>query len=106
MPPVVQFVHEALAERASAKNAREMAAYMRTTQPFYGVPNPGRLPVFKEMCERFAPPGASEYRANVLALWSAGLHGGEGEGKQGWPEPIKHKTPLKPRRDSEMEPPA
>jgi 3-methyladenine DNA glycosylase AlkD len=86
-----------------------MAAYMKTTQPFYGVQNPQREPVFKAMCEQFAPKDASAYRSAVLTLWSAGLHGGAGEQgdhADGWPacgdpETCKHE----PRRDSEMTPP-
>jgi 3-methyladenine DNA glycosylase AlkD len=106
-PSIVETTHRALAALADAETAREMAAYMKTTQPFYGVQNPARVPIFKEMCERHAPADGSAYRAAVLSLWDAGLHGGDAEPADGWPAPIKYpggKMPA-PRRDSEMSPP-
>lgn len=82
-----------------------MAAYMKTTQPFYGVQAPKRAAIFKEMCELYGAKDGSTYRSAVLSLWDAGLHGGGGEGT-GWPSPAKHeKDPTKPRKDSKMKPP-
>ena len=108
LPPIVDFVHSRLAKLANSDDARDMAAYMKTTQPFYGTQTPARLPVFKEMCEVHAPKDGSAYRSGVLALWDAGLHGGEGEG-EGWPPPPKREKdsgkPPQARRDSKMTPP-
>ena len=105
LPPIVAFVHERLASVADADDAVAMAAYMKTTQPFYGVQNPARVPVFREMCEQFSPKDGTAYRSAVLSLWSAGLHG-EPDGANGWPSPSLHaKDPTKPRRDSAMTPP-
>ncbi len=105
LPPIVEFVHVRLAALADAENGRGMSAYMKTTQPFYGVQTPARGPVFKEMCAVYAPKDGSAYRSGVLALWEAGVHGGEGEGT-GWPGPPTHeKDPTAARRDSKMRAP-
>lgn len=71
-PPIVAFIVRELGSLADARKAGEMAAYMKTDQPFFGVSEPRRRPVFRELFERFAPANAREYRANVLALWDAG----------------------------------
>lgn len=107
LPPIVEFVHTRLAKLANPADARDMAAYMKTTQPFYGVQNPQREPVFREMCTTFSPKDGTAYRSAVLSLWDAGLHGnGDGSGTDGWPTPPTHKKDLaKPRRDSKMRPP-
>ncbi len=47
-----------------------MAAYMKTTQPFFGVPTPMRAPIIKEMRTRFMPADRRSYERNVLALWT------------------------------------
>lgn len=47
-----------------------MAAYMKTTMPFYGVPKPGRQPVLRALVRRFPPAGVVEYREAVGALWA------------------------------------
>ena len=105
LPPIVEFVHDRLTALGNVDDARDMAAYMKTTQPFYGVPVPKRDPVFKELCAVHAPRDGSAYRSGVLVLWGAGLHGNSGEGP-GWPEPAKHeKDPTTPRKDSTMKPP-
>jgi 3-methyladenine DNA glycosylase AlkD len=105
---IVEFVHSELASKANAKVGREMAAYMKTTQPFYGVQKPAREPIFKEMLERYAPADGSAYRAGVLSLWDAGAHGGMAdEGGPAWPPLTEYpggKAPA-PRKDSKMSPP-
>jgi 3-methyladenine DNA glycosylase AlkD len=106
-PSIVETTHRALSELANPKTAREMAAYMKTSQPFYGVQNPARLPVFKQMCQMHAPADGSAYRAAVLSLWDAGLHGGDSEPADAWPAPFEYAPDEapEPRRDSDMSPP-
>ena len=58
-----------LERRADPRRAREMAAYMKTDEPFRGVPKPARDPLVRAMKTRFAPQDRSEYEAGVLALW-------------------------------------
>jgi 3-methyladenine DNA glycosylase AlkD len=63
------FASSRLAAIANPEKAAPMAAYMKTDQPFYGVPKPGRSGIFNEMIDRFAPGDRDDYRTAVLALW-------------------------------------
>jgi len=62
-------VQKRLGEQADAAKALEMAAYMKTQMPFYGVQKPDRLPIIRELRDNFAPADQKEYEAAVLALW-------------------------------------
>jgi 3-methyladenine DNA glycosylase AlkD len=66
---LVTHVQERLAALANAEKAAEMAAYMKTTMPFYGVQKPDREPIMKELKQNFAPASHAQYEAGVLALW-------------------------------------
>ena len=46
-----------------------MAAYLKTSMPFYGVQKPGRVPIVKGLAADFAPPDRAGYEAMVDALW-------------------------------------
>ena len=63
------FVSAQFRTLANPENAGPMAAYMKTSMPFYGVKKPDRLPVYREMKKRFAPATRREYEAGVKALW-------------------------------------
>lgn len=65
------FVAGELSRLSDPGRAKEMAAYMKTDMPFYGVQKPDRIPVFRAVKERFPPSGVDEYRALTLALWQA-----------------------------------
>ena len=47
-----------------------MAAYMKTSMPFYGVQKPHRDEIFRELKKRFTLTTARGYRAAVLGLWT------------------------------------
>lgn len=64
-----EYVASELSALADAEKAIEMAAYMKTDMPFYGVQKPSRLPIIKEFKKSFAPDSYAQYEANVLALW-------------------------------------
>lgn len=66
---LARFVSAGLGKLADSAKAPAMAAYMRTDQPFYGVPKPAREPLFREMCALFAPGDQRAYERGVLALW-------------------------------------
>lgn len=66
---LARFIQSRLRPLADAKKAAEMAAYAKTEMPFYGVQQPQRVPVFREMMRRFAPTSRREYEARVRALW-------------------------------------
>ncbi len=63
------FVWDSLQAVADPMRAVSMAAYMKTTTPFYGVPAPLRTPIFRQLRLRFPATTAGEYRRNVLTLW-------------------------------------
>lgn len=54
---------------ADPAKAPAMAAYMKTTQPFFGVPTPMRTAMLKQMGDRFAPPDQKSYARRVMTLW-------------------------------------
>ncbi|MBL0189594.1 MAG: DNA alkylation repair protein [Candidatus Obscuribacter sp.] len=53
--PIAKYVRAELKALAQPAKAEEMAAYMRTEMPFYGVQKPERLPVIREFKRQFAP---------------------------------------------------
>lgn len=67
--PIVKYVRAELKALAQPAKAEEMAAYMRTEMPFYGVQKPERLPVIREIKRQFAPHSLKSYCDNILALW-------------------------------------
>jgi 3-methyladenine DNA glycosylase AlkD len=68
-PGLVKFVQSELAACADEERAVEMAAYMKSAVPFYGVAKPERLPIIRAFKKQFAPAGQAQYLANVRALW-------------------------------------
>jgi 3-methyladenine DNA glycosylase AlkD len=66
---LVKFVANGLRAQADPNKAVEMAAYMKTEMPFYGVQKPQRLPIYKAMKQQFAPLDTAAYESNILALW-------------------------------------
>jgi 3-methyladenine DNA glycosylase AlkD len=69
--------HDELARHVTAElkrladpaKAPAMAAYMKTTQPFFGVATPIRVAMLKRMGDRFAPRDQKSYVRSVMALW-------------------------------------
>lgn len=66
---LVEFVEASLKAKADATKAAPMAAYMKTTQPFYGVQKTEREAISREMKRRFVPKSQAEYEAGVRELW-------------------------------------
>jgi len=67
---LVKFVREELARIAEPTKAPSMAAYMKTSQPFYGVTRPKlNAALCKQMRLRFVPSDRAAYERGVLALW-------------------------------------
>jgi len=62
-------VTRTLAGLADPARARDMAAYMKTGDPFFGVAKPDRALLLRDLKARFAPTGRGEYEAAILALW-------------------------------------
>ncbi|HEY9126636.1 MAG TPA: DNA alkylation repair protein [Acidobacteriaceae bacterium] len=66
---LVAFVRERFAEMADPQKAVPMAAYMRTSQPFYGVPHAGIDAIAREVLAQFPVVSRTDYEWYVLALW-------------------------------------
>lgn len=66
---LVDFVCGELARAADPGRAPAMAAYMKTSQPFYGVAAPQVQAIAKAARKGFVPANHTAYTRNVLALW-------------------------------------
>lgn len=66
---LARYVTTELKRLADPAKAPAMAAYMKTSQPFFGVPTPLRTAMLKQMGDRFAPPDQKSYVRSVIALW-------------------------------------
>ena len=97
-------VYAGLLPHAHPRRAREMAAYMRTTQPFLGVPNPLRQPVFRAMCADFGAATFQELHTSVERLWLAGERG-KGLPQHPFQQPTGDPDLFKPRAGSTLLPP-
>lgn len=58
-----------LQELGDPQNAAEMAAYMKTEMPFFGVKSPDRKAIAKEVFTGVSPKTQAEFEALVVALW-------------------------------------
>jgi hypothetical protein len=66
----VSLVRTRLSALADGDRAAQMAAYMKTDTPFYGVPKPDRMPLFRELVKHFGPSSPGSYRSLVAAMWA------------------------------------
>lgn len=69
MNALVRFVQDALHQKADPSKAPQMAAYMKTDMPFYGVQKPDRESILRAMHARFIPTSHDDYIEGVQALW-------------------------------------
>ena len=67
---LVSFVQAELSKLADPVKAVPMAAYMKTSMPFYGVSKPDRTPIARAVRDEFPPIDVEDYREKVLALWN------------------------------------
>jgi 3-methyladenine DNA glycosylase AlkD len=67
---LARYVTAELKRLADPAKAPVMAAYMKTAQPFFGVPTPIRTAMLKQMGDRFAPVDQKSYARGVMALWT------------------------------------
>ncbi|MCP3976978.1 MAG: DNA alkylation repair protein [bacterium] len=66
----IDFVAAELGALANLKNAKAMAAYMKTDMPFFGVKRSDSDPIFKEMMRRYPITSRTEYDGAVRQLWN------------------------------------
>lgn len=67
---VLRFVRRELAASADAEKAEQMARYMKTNMPFYGVQKPGREHIARSVKWHFRPSSHTEYEDLVRLLWA------------------------------------
>jgi len=65
-----KFLLAEYAPLADEEKAIEMAAYMKTDMPFWGIQKPDREPIYRELAKKFAPANYDEYSQVILKLWS------------------------------------
>jgi 3-methyladenine DNA glycosylase AlkD len=70
MDELVTFVRASFRALSDSRKAREMAAYMKTEMPFYGVQKPDRVPICRELKRCFPIESHAQYTRAVLAMWS------------------------------------
>lgn len=58
-----------LGKQADPEAARQMAAYMKTDMPFYGVKKSQRKPILRRLVTVFPPADGSDYGQKVACLW-------------------------------------
>lgn len=64
-----ELVRRELRAVSDSRKAVEMAQYMKSAMPFYGVQKPDRIPIFRQLSRDFAPTCQSEYIKIVETLW-------------------------------------
>ena len=69
MAELVEYVQSELRRLADPEKAPQMAAYLKTDMPFYGVQTPARRALGRDLRKQFPPQSAAEYRSQIEALW-------------------------------------
>jgi 3-methyladenine DNA glycosylase AlkD len=70
MHRMVAYLKEQLKTAADPEKAKEMQAYMRTDQPFYGVQSQARREILKKASAQFRINSREEWESVILELWS------------------------------------
>ena len=66
---IVEFVQQHFKSVADPEKAKQMAAYMKTDMPFYGVQKPLRRPLNRAIKRRFPASSQQVYKRTVMLLW-------------------------------------
>ncbi len=65
-----KFLVSEFSELADADKAVEMAAYMKTDMPFWGIQKPDREPIYRKLAKEFAPADHYEYSQVIRKIWN------------------------------------
>jgi 3-methyladenine DNA glycosylase AlkD len=68
--PRVDFVRQRLMALADPERARQQQAYLKTTQPMFGVSRPDQRAIDKQLVAAHPPVDRGDWEAGVRALWS------------------------------------
>lgn len=66
---MIAYVRASFEALADPKRAVQMAAYLKTDMPFYGVSSPDRKPIARHLKTEYRPSSQPEYEEAVRALW-------------------------------------
>lgn len=67
---LVNIARKELSALSDARKAREMAAYMKTDMPFFGVQKPEREKVLKVLKRECPPDSRTAYEQSIRSLWN------------------------------------
>ena len=70
MEGMTRYLATELAQVADPQRAADMAAYMKTDMPFYGVARPEMMKIYREMRRRFPVASRGEYLSAVRVMWA------------------------------------
>ena len=70
MEAMTRYLATELAEVGDPDRAADMARYMKTDMPFYGVPRPEQTKVYREIRGLFPISSRAGYGSAVRALWA------------------------------------
>ena len=70
MHPMVDYIRRELAKAENPDKARQMQAYMKTNQEFYGVQAVARRKIFKTAVTKFELTSRQEYKQVIFELWN------------------------------------
>lgn len=65
-----KFIVSEFSKLADPDKAVEMAAYMKTDMPFWGIQKPDREPIYRQLAKDFAPANHDDYSQVILKLWN------------------------------------
>lgn len=65
-----KFLVSEFSKLADADKAVEMAAYMKTDMPFWGIQKPDREPIYRKLAKDFAPADHDEYSQVIRKIWN------------------------------------
>ena len=68
--PLINFIYKHFLQRKDLENAQAMAAYMKTTMPFYGVRAPQRRQIIKQAIKNYPIQSQKEYLEIIRELWN------------------------------------
>lgn len=67
---LVDLARRELSAIADARKAREMAAYMKTDMPFFGVQKPERERILRTLKRECPPESRTAYEQSIRSLWN------------------------------------
>jgi len=73
MRPITKYINDELSKNGDSIKARQMQAYMKTEQPFYGVQSKLRKQIFRDAIKKYPITSREEWEKVVLELWN-GTH--------------------------------